>query len=73
MNDYRDDHKTSEILETEVRRFTKALSVPLSVYPSVILVWKSFSCPSDLMVEIMAINPQLKFYICFQETRTGRD
>ena len=65
--------RKKERLESRTRKVTEVLLVPLSVNFLVILACTSFSCSSDLLVEIMAIGLQLKLYICFQDTRPDKD
>lgn len=54
---------SKKMLESGARKVTKALLVLLSMHFLVILVFSSFpSCSSDIMVEIMAVDPSPKFY-----------
>lgn len=64
---------STKMLESGTRKFTKTLLVSPSVHFLVILVCTYFSCSSDHLVEIMAIDPELKFNICIGDTRPDRD
>ena len=55
------------------KKSTKARSLPLSLYFVVIFVYASLSFSSDLVREIISVDPQLRFSICFQETTSDRN
>lgn len=64
--------KKKKKLELGTRKVTKARLLPLSVHFLVILVYASFSCSSDLMVESMAIDPHTEVLHQLPRDHTGQ-